>query len=74
MTSQSSAKYSDPKRSAMLHNNTGSGCVGHPNPPGAGCAQWPTRVRRGGRGGIIVLKSPIGDLSYKLFSDPTSQF
>src|SRR5690606_19536798 len=39
MGAQSSAQYFDPKRSAMLHNVTGSGCVGHPNPPGGGCGQ-----------------------------------
>lgn len=74
MTSQSSAQYFDPKRSAMLHNNTGSGCVGHPNPPGAGCAQLANEGFNAGGAGIIVLKSPIGDLRYKLFSDPTSEF
>jgi len=74
MGQQASAQYYDPKRSAMLHNVTGSGCVGHPNPPGSGCTQAPDEGFFSGAAGIIVLKSPIGDLRYKLFSDPTSEF
>ena len=74
MGAQSSAQYFDPKRSALLHNTTGSGCVGHPVPPGSACAQNAQEGFFSGAAGIIVLKSPIGDLRYKLLSDPSSEF
>lgn len=72
--SQASAQYMDPSRSALLHNTTGNKCANNPDPPGSGC-----RENGGFAGGspgmaIIVLKSPIGDVRYKLFSDPTSPF
>jgi len=70
---QSSAHYFDSKRSAILFNNTGGGCIGQPATPGSGC---PNIGFAGGSigAGVLVLKSPLGDMRYKLLSDPDSEF
>ena len=75
MGNQRSAQYFDPSRSAILHANTGNDCAGKPVPPGSACVT-PQNFDGFYSGGaaIVVLKSPLGDLRNKHFTDPESQF
>ena len=70
---QSAAEYLDPARSTILLNITGNGCVNNPNPPGSSCSQTRSGFE-GGAHAITVLKSPLGDMRYKLLSDAESPF
>ena len=70
---QGDAHYYDPRRSAMVWKESGSGCEDALNPPGSGCGGFDWSDGAAGAG-IVFLKTPIGDARYKLLSDPTSDF
>lgn len=72
---QSAGHYWMPELGALVLNNQGinPGCNGADSPAGvAGCA-FPNGQNNGGTAQVF-LKSPIGDLRNKLFSDPESPF
>jgi hypothetical protein len=69
------AHYFDPARSAWLANRTGQGCLGRAAMPGlSGCGNQPNDGFNSASSGFVVLKSPIGDQRYKLFTNPNSRF
>lgn len=68
---QQVAIYTDTRRSAWVFRLPSSNCLGRPVPPGSVCSN--IGFARGG-GGIVWLKSPIGDMRYKLFSNRASEF
>lgn len=63
--------YGLPDRGVYVFKQPGPGTIGRPVPPGSA-----SDSRNWGLGGagFVVLKSPIGDLRYKHFTDPNSQF
>lgn len=71
---QSASEYLDPTRSTIFHNTVGNGCAlaSDPNHPNAFCPS--SSGFQNPSAGIVILKSPIGDLRYKQFSDPESDF
>ena len=73
---QGDAVYFDSDRNAYLYKENGSRCANNPVPPGSGCnTSGSDDWANGAAGaGVIVLKSPIGDMRYELFSDATSDF
>jgi hypothetical protein len=75
LQAQAAAVYFDPDRSAYLVKETGDRCAGQPVPPGSSCGTGSFNWANGAPGvGVVVLKSPIGDMRYELFSDPNSDF
>ena len=75
---QRNQSFALPQYGAILNNELGriAGCMGaRPVPGSISCPNnFSDRGFRGGAAGFIVLKSPIGDLRNKHFSDPNSPF
>ncbi|MEN8376853.1 MAG: hypothetical protein ABFS34_15600, partial [Gemmatimonadota bacterium] len=72
---QSAAHYYQPELGALLLNVNGmnSGCNGALTGGGIGSCRFPNGNLRGGTAQVF-LKSPLGDLRNKLFTNPESSF
>ena len=71
---QADAHYFDPDRNLVaFYDPPGTNCDPALQPPGSGCGSWGFAAGAP-PSGFVVLKSPIGDMRYELFSDPTSDF
>jgi hypothetical protein len=77
---QAPAEYFEVGRGGLLYNGNGSSanaCNGSLAPNGvAPCRRptAPTSFSNAGAGAVLFLKSPLGDLRNKLFSNPASPF
>jgi hypothetical protein len=79
-TGQANSSYFDPRLNAFIGSGSGHnlGCNGATNPVTSPTHACVTGGNRGWGGGgalaAIILKSPIGDVRNKLFTNPASQF
>ena len=75
LTNQSAGHYWRPELGALLIANNGvnANCNGADIPAGVPPCNFPNGQNSGGTA-IVFLKTPIGDLRNKLFSDPESPF